>query len=78
MNGRYKYFLPLISESGTNTPGHRLQQFNTHEYFGNLIYLSGKSHILKNSASLARGQINYPSGNTTAIYLDAIFSASKC
>ena len=71
------HFLPFILYQ-EKKPGKPLQQFITHGYLGNLIYLSGKSHILKNSASLARGQINYPSGNTTAIYLDAIFSASKC
>ena len=36
-----------------------LQQFNTHDHFGNLISFSGKSHILANAASLACGWIGH-------------------
>ena len=65
----------LISALGTITRGHSLQQFNTHDHFGHLIYFSGESHILKNEAYLACGLIGYTSGNTTSLYLDKIFSA---
>ena len=37
----YTSLSPLIYESGTNTPGHSLQQFIIHEHFGNVISLSG-------------------------------------
>ena len=32
-------FSSFIYASGTTTPGHSLQQFNTHDHFENLIYL---------------------------------------
>ena len=62
-----KYSSQLISASGTKIPGHSLQQFNTYDHFGNLISLSGKSHILENAASLACGWIISPSVNTTSL-----------
>ena len=75
MNGISASSLSLISTSVTKTLQHSLQQFNTHEHFGNLIYFSGKSHILENVASLARGWTVSPWVNTTSIYLVKIISA---
>ena len=45
-NGRYTYLSQFISVSVTNTPGHLLQQLNTHGHFVNLISLSGLSRII--------------------------------
>ena len=78
MNGISASFSSIISESGTKTLGHPLQKLNKNDYFGNLIYLSGKSHILENAASLARGWIDFPSGNTTSLYLLKIVSVLNC
>ena len=65
MNGRSASYSSLISAIGKKILWHLLQQFNTHEHFVNMKYFSGKSHILANAASLARGLIDYTSGNTT-------------
>ena len=73
MNGRFTPSSQLIFKPGTKILGHSLQNFNTHDHFGNLIYLSGKSHILENSASLARGWIGSHSGNKKSLYLETIF-----
>ena len=78
MNRRSKSSLPFISASGKNALGNSMQQFNTHDHFHNLIYLSVKSHILENTASLASGWVGSESGNTMSLYLDAIFFAVNC
>ena len=78
MKGISTSSLSFIYESGTNTLGHSLQQFNTHDHFGNLISFSGESHILANAASLAHGRIGYPSGNTASPYLEKIFPSFNC
>ena len=56
MNGRSTYFLSFISALRKSILGHLLQQFNTHDHFEKLIYLSGKSHILVNESYLACGK----------------------
>ena len=58
--------------------GRSLQNFHTHDHFGNLIYFSVKSHILENTAYLARRWIDYPSGNTTSLYLWKIIYVFNC
>ena len=78
MNGRFTSSSSLSYESRTETPGHSLHQFNTHDHFGNLISFSGKSHILENSASLERGWIGSPSVTTIKLYTDKIFSSLNC
>ena len=78
MNGRSTYFSPFMYAPRTNTTGNSLQKFNTHDHFGNLIFFSGKSHILENAESLACEWIGSTSGNTTSLYLEIIFSALNC
>ena len=73
-----KYLSQLIYASWIKRLGYSLQQFITHYHFGNLIYLSGNSHILENVEYLARGWISYPSVNTTSLYLNTKFSAFNC
>ena len=67
MNERFISSPQLISGLGTKGPVHSLHHFNTHDHFGILIYLSGKSHIMTNAAYLERGWIGSPSGNTTSL-----------
>ena len=40
----------------------------------NLVYLSAQSYIVENAVYLARGLFGSPSGNTTSLYPDTIFS----
>ena len=42
MNGRSNYPSSLIYASGTNTPGHSPQKFNTHDHFGKLDIFARK------------------------------------
>ena len=60
MNERLTTSHKLISVWGEKNPWHSLQQFNTHDHFGNLISLSGKSHILVNTEYLTCGWFGYP------------------
>ena len=77
MNGRFTSSSKLISAS-EKKPGHSLQQFSTHDHFDNLIYFSGKSHILENTEYFAPGQIGSPSDKKTSLYPEKIFSAFNC
>ena len=74
MNERWTSLSPLIFEPVTKILRHSLENFNTHEHFGNWIYFSRKSHILANTTHTARGWIGSPKG----IYINAIFSALNC
>ena len=78
MNRRSQLSSSFISASGTKTTGHSLKTFNTHDHFGKLIYISGKSHLMEYAEYLSLGWIYSPSGNTNSIYLEAIISAFNC
>ena len=55
INGRSVSLLSFMYASVTNTLGCLLQQFKTYDHFSNLISLSGQSHILENTTSIAHG-----------------------
>ena len=67
MNGRLVSYSQLIFAPGKRTPGHSLQQSNTHDHIGNFIYLSGKSQIKGNTAYLACGGIGSTSSNKISL-----------
>ena len=53
--GKVHIFLTINLFIRKKTPGHSIQQFNTHDHFGKFIYLSVKLHILENIEPLASG-----------------------
>ena len=78
MNGRFIHSLQLISALEKKHQDIHCNNLTHITTLSNLIYLSGNSQILSNEAYLARGLIGFPSGDTTSLYMDAIFSAFNC